>query len=124
MLVIGGTSDDTTLLSSTELFDPATGSFSPGPQLHHGRYKLAGGATLLPDGRVLVGGGGEGLELIDVEAGVSTEVTVASGIASFGTVSVAGDSVLLVGGYDDQIALTRRYLSIPLEDLSRAEDLP
>ncbi len=117
VLVIGGTTDDVTLLTSTELFDPATGSFSPGPELRHGRYKLAGGATLLPDGRVLVGGGGEGLEVIDVDAGASSVVNAASGIASFGTVSLSGDTVLVVGGYDRQIDLTRRYLAIPLTAL-------
>jgi hypothetical protein len=117
VLVIGGTTDDTELLTSTEIFDPATGRFEAGPTLLHGRYKMSGGATLLPDGRVLVGGGGEGVEVIDVEAGVSTKATAASGVASFGTVSVSGSLVLMIGGYDEQIGLTGRFLAVPIADL-------
>ena len=74
---------------------------------------MTGGATLLPDGRVLVGGGGDGVEIIDLEAGISTEATTASGVSSFGTASVAGSVVLLVGGYDERIGLTRRFLTVP-----------
>ncbi|MEO5920361.1 MAG: kelch repeat-containing protein [Pseudolysinimonas sp.] len=117
VLVIGGTTDDTALLTSTEIFDPATGRFSPGPAMLHGRYKVTGGATLLPDGRVLVGGGGEGVELIDVVAGVSTPATTATGVASFGTISLSGAVVLFVGGYDARIGLTRRFLAVPVDEL-------
>jgi hypothetical protein len=46
-----GTATDT-----TELYDPRTGRFSPGPSLTTARYKLPAAAALLPDGRVLVAG--------------------------------------------------------------------
>ncbi len=117
VLVIGGTTDDIELLTSTEIFDPASGSFQPGPELLHGRYKVTGGATLLPDGRVLVGGGGDGVEIIDLEAGISTRATTASGVSSFGTASVTGEIVLLIGGYDERIGLTGRYLAVPVAEL-------
>ena len=64
VLVVGGTSDDRRLLDSTEVFDPRTSSFRPGPRLAHGRYKLTGGVAALPDGRVVVAGGGPGAEVI------------------------------------------------------------
>ena len=49
VLVIGGTSDDVALLTSTEVFDPASGSFSPGPEL---RWALqAGGRRDAPPRR-------------------------------------------------------------------------
>jgi hypothetical protein len=117
VLVIGGTPDDIELLTSTEIFDPDTGTFQPGPDLIHGRYKMTGGAALLPDGRVLVGGGGDGVEIIDLEAGLSTEATIASGVSSFGTVTLAEEVVLLVGGYDDRIRLTERFVVAPLVGL-------
>ena len=117
VLVIGGTSDDYELLTSTEIFDPATNTFTPGPELHHGRYKLAGGAALLPDGRVVVGGGGDGIEVLDPAHGTSTISTSAAGRASFGTISVVGTDVLLLGGYDERIALTRRFIEVPVSAL-------
>ncbi len=41
--------------TTTEIFDPATNSWSPGPELSHPRAHHS--ATLLPDGRVLLIGG-------------------------------------------------------------------
>ena len=43
------------LLSTTEIFDPSTNSWSPGPDLSEPRSDHS--ATLLPDGRVLLAGG-------------------------------------------------------------------
>jgi hypothetical protein len=44
-------------LSSTELYDPGTGAFSPRGSMGDARYE--GTATLLVDGRVLIAGGTE-----------------------------------------------------------------
>lgn len=101
MLVIGATDDDNRLLTSSELFDPRTRTFTSGPSLASGRYKLAGGVAALPDGRVLVAGGGPGVELIDLRARTSRAVTAGSiGTVrgSFSTVSVIRDRVLILGG--------------------------
>jgi hypothetical protein len=117
ILVIGGTSDDVKLLDTTEVFHPDTGTFTPGPRLVHGRYKLSQAATLLPDGRVLVAGGGPGLEVIDLGRGRSAAVQGELGVASFSTVSVVAGSAWVVGGYDRQIALTGLTLEIPLSAL-------
>lgn len=47
------------VLNMTEIYNPATGSFSPGPSMRQGRVNHT--ATLLPDGSVLfVGGWGQG----------------------------------------------------------------
>lgn len=106
-LVIGGTADDQTLLATTEIFDPVAGVFTPGPDLVAGRYKVDGAAVVLADGRVVVAGGGPGIELLDVAA--RTSVVIAdSGWASFSTVSDLGsDRVLVLGGYDREIRLAR-----------------
>ncbi len=118
VLVIGGTSDDEDLLSTTEVYDPATQRFTPGPAMTNGRYKLNGSATLLPDGRVVVAGGGPGVEVIDVTRGTSTAVPHVDGTrASFSTASVVGPNVRIIGGYDRGIRLTRTDLTIALASL-------
>jgi hypothetical protein len=114
-LVIGGTTDDRDLLADTELFDPATDRFRPGPVLRHGRYKMSGGAAVLPNGSVVVAGGGSGLELIDPRTGeVRALAQGGGGRASFSTVGVSRDTLRVIGGYDEAIRLTGTDLAIPL----------
>ena len=119
VLVIGGTSDDHTLLTSTEIYDPVAQRFGPGPALVAGRYKLAGSAAVLPDGRVVVAGGGPGVEIIDPRTQSSKMVAgVDANRLSFSTVSVVGMDLRIIGGYDQEIRLTRTDLTIPLSRLS------
>jgi len=54
VLVVGGRSADGTL-ASTEIFDPAAGTFSSGPSLSYARAGHT--ATTLSDGRIVVAGG-------------------------------------------------------------------
>jgi Galactose oxidase, central domain len=116
VLVMGGTPDDETLLASTEIFDPSTGRFTPGPTMREPRYKLAGGAVVLDDGRVLIVGGGQSVEVLDVAAGTSQMIEELGGRASFATVNLLQNGqALLVGGYDDSITLVglARTITIP-----------
>ena len=59
MLVAGGWDEnngiDNAALSSAELYDPATGKFTPTGSMTTARYGFT--AILLPDGRVLMIGG-------------------------------------------------------------------
>ena len=57
VLVIGGASGGGTRYSSTEIYDPVTGAFSPGPSTGTPRYGSS--AAVLPDGRILVAGGAD-----------------------------------------------------------------
>jgi len=118
VFVVGGTPDDATLLTSTERYDPATHRFSPGPDMLSGRYKLTDSVVALPGDRVVVAGGGEGVELIDLSAGRSTAITqLEGGRRSFSTVGVTEGQLVLVGGYEESIRLSRTYGTVPVADL-------
>jgi hypothetical protein len=94
------------LVASTEVFDPRTGAFVPGPTMTEPRYKSTGGALLLGDGRVLVASGGVSAEVVDVADGTAVTVRRFAGRRSFATVSPLGDGdVLVLGGYDERIRL-------------------
>ena len=121
VLVIGGTTDDRELLATTELFDPRTNAFSPGPRLTEPRYKMSGGAVALDDHRVLIGGGGHNVELLDLATGRSRVVEALERRGSFTTVNPIGDDGWLVlGGYDDRIRLRRQHLMIGPAELERS----
>ncbi len=116
--MVGGTPDDATLLTSTELYDPATRRFRPGPVMLSGRYKLTDSVVVLPGDRVVVAGGGEGVEMIDLSAGRSVAIAqLNGGRRSFSTVGVTDGQLVLVGGYDESIRLTRTYGTMPVVDL-------
>ena len=118
VLVIGGTSDDRSLLKTTEIYDPRAATFRPGPRLTNARYKVDGSAVRLPDGRVVVAGGGAGAEVLDPARATGTLLAqVPDGMASYGTLSVVGTDLWLVGGYDHRVNLTGRDLRVPLAAL-------
>jgi hypothetical protein len=116
-VVVGGTTDDRQLLATTEVFDAASLAFRPGPALRSERYKLGGSLAVLPDDRIVVAGGGSGVEVLDLRAGSRLLDAAGTGRASFSTVGVSGSRVVVVGGYDEQIRLTRTFLSIPITDV-------
>ena len=102
ILIVGGENQDGLVVES-EIFDPATGLFTPGPPSILPRSDHA--ATLLPDGRVLVTGGTSGDTLLD-----STEIfDPATGLFSPGptmtqprkghtATAFPDNSILLAGG--------------------------
>jgi Galactose oxidase, central domain len=106
ILVVGGATDTEghDRLDSSELVDLRTGVVRAGPRLSEGEYKLDGAVAQLPDGRVVVGGGSE-LEVYDPGTDTFEQVAVPLGDAtSFRTVTPVGpDTVLVAGGYDEQI---------------------
>ncbi len=112
VLVVGGSdgADFRGRYASAELFDPTTGRFSPTGQMALQRFKLGDTLALLPDATVLVAGGGEYPEVYDPATGHFLPVVGTLGTAwSFATATALADGrVLIVGGYDDRIALTAR----------------
>ncbi len=118
VLVVGGTTDDATLLTSTEVYDPAVGRFQRGPELLAGRYKLTDSVVALPGDRAVVAGGGEGVELLDVAADTAIRVPdLGGGRRSFSTLGVSDGTLVLVGGYDEDIRLTETFVVVPVADL-------
>jgi len=108
VLLVGGARDRESRgrLASTELYDPAAGRFTPGPRLRAGRYKLPDAVVALPDGRVLVAGDAPEVEIVDPARG---RVTLARGdlgaARAFATATRVGADVLVLGGYDERIAI-------------------
>jgi hypothetical protein len=58
VLIVGGSSDGTNVLSTSDIYDPQAGSVTPGPAMSTSRTKAT--ATTLLDGTVIVIGGSNG----------------------------------------------------------------
>lgn len=103
VLVAGGSNENGRQItySSTEIFDPRTGRFSPGPHMRFPRYKLLSGVVALNDGRILLAGGAERPEVYDPTHDVFTVLNgePLDGFL-FSTATLLRDGrVLLVDGY-------------------------
>ena len=88
-------------VTSTQIYDPRTGTFIPGPELNENRFKLSKAVVSLKDGRVLIAGGAERPEIYDPKSGAFVPV---GGVAldgfCFSTATLLSDGrVLLAGGY-------------------------
>lgn len=106
VMVIGG-SDSRGFqgrFSSTEIFDPETGLFSEGPEMHFGRHKIRDAIIKLPSGNVLVAGGARKPEFYDINTKNFIPVRgQMSGPQMFATATLLSNGdVLVLGGYDEQ----------------------
>lgn len=106
VLIIGGSDARgySDRFASTEIYDPGTGAFLPGPDLRRGRHKLRDAVIALPGGAVLVAGGAVRLELFDPREQVFVSVEGAlSGPQMFATATLLPTGeVLVLGGYDER----------------------
>jgi Kelch motif/Galactose oxidase, central domain len=107
VLVAGGSYDDGTEqpLASAEVFNPATGAFTPVAAMSVARVRAA--AAPLPDGRVLVAGGNDGAtrlssaEVFNPATGEFTPVgALGAPRARAAAAPLPGGRVLIAGGTD------------------------
>ena len=107
VLVTGGADerDSRGVYDSSELYDPATGTFRDGPRMQHGRYKHARSSIVLPGGKVLIGGGAPRAEVYDPTRNVFALVPGRAVMAgSFSAVASLPDGgALITGGYGEDI---------------------
>jgi hypothetical protein len=103
VLVTGGSDerDNQGAYRSTEVFDPARGTFSAGSLLARPRYKHNGSSVLLPTGRVLIAGGAGEAEVLDPRTGATSVVPGATQLSGqFSAVAMTrSGQVLITGGY-------------------------
>jgi hypothetical protein len=112
-MVIGGYDPVSgAVLSSTEVYDPASGTFSPGPDMGGSRENMM--VTALPGGDILVAGGDDGIDALTTAVVLDpvesqwtqTANPMSSARQSGGVVSLPGGRVLLAGGIDASGAST------------------
>ena len=107
VLVLGGAdgSDDRGRYASSELFDPVSGQFRPGPALHWPRFKIMQALVTLADGGALIVGGANYIERFVPNPArfepLAGSLDYAPELAT-ATVLKTGE-VLLAGGYDERI---------------------
>jgi hypothetical protein len=129
VLVIGGNVEeqgrrsDESLLATTEIYEPGTGTFTVGPSMEIERYKLT--AAVDADGRVIVAGG--------TQAAVYDPASGQTGRQFDGLSATRGDvrwfptatvlpngDVLIVGGYGDRIQLFDDAFLVSANDIAAA----
>jgi hypothetical protein len=105
VLAIGGSDhrDIRGKLNSVERFDPAAGAFASAGRLLEARFKIGSTVQLMPDGRVLIAGGGTRAEVYDPATRKSRYVGPDTGkTLNFATATpLPGGRVLIAGGYDE-----------------------
>jgi hypothetical protein len=102
VLIAGGVNDCCHVLASAELFDPVSGTFTTTGNMTVGRSHHS--ATLLPDGRVLIAGGGQSgslatAELYNPSTGIFTPTgNMVTGQAVHTATLLNNGRILITGG--------------------------
>lgn len=104
VLVAGGSDDRdwTGKYASTEIYDPATATFTAGPKLTAARFKLPHAVVLTASGAVAIAGGASTVELVTPSAR-SRAIGRFGHALYYSTATLAGDRLIVVGGYDDRV---------------------
>jgi hypothetical protein len=112
VLVFGGSGDidGSILYATSELFDPASGTFSTGPSMGHARYKVAESTVRLGSGDYLVSSGAPEPEVLRMSPLGFAPVSGSLGATRLFLAAAPIDDrrVLLVGGYDRAIRPTNQ----------------
>jgi hypothetical protein len=111
VFIAGGASDRAgkSLLTSAEIYDPASHSFSVAGDMNVPRIKVPDMASLL-DGRVLIVGGAASAEIYDPKGGTFRAVTGSLDAARFNSAALQlmDRSTRIFGGYDSAGASTAK----------------
>jgi hypothetical protein len=102
VLIVGGSDarDWTGKLTTTEIFDPGTERFTPGPALTTARFKLPH-AVVMRGADLLVAGGAATVER--VRLGAASETIATLGAARYyDTATLVADRLVVIGGYDER----------------------
>jgi hypothetical protein len=103
VLIVGGSDnrDWHGEYASAEIYDPVSRTFIVTGAMNASRFKLPAAVALLPNGRVLVAGGGPFAEVYDETTGTFTRVSGSLGAARFfaSTTLLSGGRALITGGY-------------------------
>jgi hypothetical protein len=103
VLVVGGSDsrDWQGMYASTEIYDPASGRFTRGPEMRSSRFKIPAGVVVGKDGSIVIAGGADQLEIYDPARGVLVPVSgsLLDGFLFSTTTLLHDGRVLLVGGY-------------------------
>ena len=129
MLIVGGW-DEVNYFSSSELYDPVTGTSIATDPLNFTRADHT--ATLLPNGKVLVSGGSvaasNSAEIFDPTSGTwTTTSTLNITRVSHTATLLANGKVLVAGGSDfigNALSSTETYIDVPTNTLFGAQVLP
>ncbi|HYE75384.1 MAG TPA: kelch repeat-containing protein, partial [Blastocatellia bacterium] len=103
VLVMGGS--DARMWSgryaSAEIYDPATGKFTAAANLNTARYKIRDAVVTLPNGRILIAGGGARPEVFDPATGIFAPVAGSIGATRYYATAtlLKNGEVLILGGY-------------------------
>src|SRR5207247_7140681 len=123
VLIAGGSFGGVAPSASTDIFDPATGTISAGPELLTGRAGHT--ATTLLSGKVLIVGGTDGLtdldsaEIFDAATGkIQPTSSLHSARSGHSAYLLSSGDVLIVGG-DVQAAELYSFMTGTLSDTSR-----
>jgi Kelch motif len=103
VLIVGGSDnrDWHGEYASAEIYDPATKTFAGTGTMNTTRFKIPAAVALLPNGRVLVAGGGPYAELFDETSGTFAKVSGSLGAARFfaSATLLPDGKALITGGY-------------------------
>lgn len=107
VLILGGANerDFSGRYQSTEIYDPGSGTFSPGPDMNHPHFKIRYAVVSLAEGEVVVAGGEAPLELFDPVNDVFDPIEGEyKDFRNFSTATALNNGdVLVLGGYDRKI---------------------
>jgi len=87
--------------ASAEIYDLATGKFTTTANLNTARYKIRDAVVTLPNGKILVAGGGARPEVFDPTTGIFAPVAGSIGTTRYYATAtlLANGDVLILGGY-------------------------